>query len=183
MELEADVPLNAINKIFHMPGRNHPDYYAIDLLSDLLGQGNSSRLFDQLVKKRKLFNSINSYITSSLDPGLIAINGKLNEGVSFEEAESALWEVIDGMKMGDAIEHELQKAKNRTETSVEFGEVELLNRAMNLALATLMGDPELVNLEKQKINEVSILDIHRVANDVLKKTNCSTLHYKSKSVA
>ena len=183
MEIEADVPLNAFNKAFHMPARNHPDYHSTDLLCDLLGQGNSSRLFDQLVKKKKLFNSITSFVTGSMDPGLFGINGKLNEGVSLEDADSAFWEVIEILKGEGVSTKELGKVKNQAHTSVEFGEVELLNRAMNLALATLRGNSELVNLEKEIIDKVATTDIHRLANEILTKSNCSTLYYKSKSVA
>jgi len=183
MEIEANVPLNAINKVFHMPARSDRDYHSTDLLSDLLGRGNSSRLFDQLVKKRRIFSSIGSYVTGSLDPGLFVVSGKLNEGVALENADLALWEVIDQLKEEHAVAEEVQKVKNQSETSLEFGDVELLNRAMNLALASLMGDPELVNLEKGKVNKVSALDIDQMANKILVKTNCSTLYYKSKSAA
>ncbi|MDA0193438.1 MAG: pitrilysin family protein [Bacteroidetes bacterium] len=183
MEIVADVPLNAFNKVFHMPARNHPDYHAIDLLCDLLGHGNSSRLYDQLVKKRKLFNSIGSFVTGSLDPGLFGISGKLNEGVSFDDANSAFWEVVEALKGDEVALEELRKVKNQAQTSAEFGEVELLNRAMNLATATVRGNPELVNLEKKSIDKVTTTEIQEVANQILTKSNCSTLYYKSKSAA
>jgi zinc protease len=183
MEIVADVPLNAFNKVFHMPARNHPDYHAIDLLCDLLGHGNSSRLYDQLVRKRKLFNSIGSFVTGSMDPGLFGISGKLNEGVSFEDANSAFWEVVEGLRGEAVAEEELGKVKNQAQTSAEFGEVELLNRALNLAIATVRGNPELVNLEKESIDKITTTEIHTVANELLTKSNCSTLYYKSKSVA
>ena len=135
------------------------------------------------MKKRRIFSSIGSYVTGSLDPGLFVVSGKLNEGVALENADLALWEVIDQLKEEHAVAEEVQKVKNQSETSLEFGDVELLNRAMNLALASLMGDPELVNLEKGKVNKVSALDIDQMANKILVKTNCSTLYYKSKSAA
>ncbi|MEQ9424405.1 MAG: pitrilysin family protein [Cyclobacteriaceae bacterium] len=179
-ETASDVPLNAIHKVFHMPARGADNYHSADLLSDLLGRGKSSRLYDQLVKKQQLFNSLNAYVMGSLDPGLLVIAGKLNGGVDLRTADSAIWSVIEEVKANSITENDLEKVKNQAETSVVFGEVELLNRAMNLALATLLGDTDFVNTEKEKINRVTLDDIHSMAGDILVKENSSTLYYKTK---
>ncbi len=180
-EVFADVPLDAVYKVYHMGSKLADDYYATDLLSDLMGRGKSSRLYDQLVKEKQLFNSIGSHVSGSFEPGLFIIEGKLNEGVSIEEGEKAIVEILEDIKQNSVKESELQKVKNQAESSIAFGEVELLNRAMNLAYAALLGNPELINEEAEKIKAVTTADVKNAALKVLKPTNCSTLYYRKKA--
>lgn len=177
LRVENDVPLTSIHKVFHMSGRLAPDYYPTDLLSDVLGRGASSRLHDQLVKKNQLFNSINAYISGSIDPGLLVISGKLNEGVQTSEAEKRIEEIIITLQERKIEDQELQKVKNQAEASVVLSEVEPLNRAINLSYAALLGDPEMINREPEKIQAVTAEDIQSAARNILKPQNCSTLYY------
>jgi len=180
-EVQADVPLDALYKVYHMEDKMADSYYATDLLSDLMGRGKSSRLYDQLVKEKQLFNSIGSHVSGSMEPGLFIIEGKLNEGVSIEEGEKAVMELLEEVKKNGVKENELQKVKNQAESSIAFGEVELLNRAMNLAYSALLGDPELINKEADKIRAVTAADIKSSAVRVLQDSNCSTLYYRKKA--
>ena len=160
-----------------MPGRLDANYYATDLVSDILGRGKSSRLYDQLVKERKLFNSISASCSGSTDTGLLIIQGKLNEGVDAREANAAI-EAINQELMDQAVrEDELTKVKNQAEASIVFSEIELLNRAMNLAYSKLLGDANLVNLETAQIQAVTVADIQQQARAVLRPSNCATLFY------
>lgn len=180
-EVQADVPLDALYKVWHMPGKLSTDYAACDLLSDIIGRGKSSRVYEALVKEQQLFSQANFYISGSNDPGLFVFDGKLSKGVSYEQAESALTEVL---KKAKAIirEEELEKAKNQAEASLLFGEVELLERCMLLAFATNNGDPELANQEVAKIQAIQLHDLKRVAESYLTDENCSTLLYKSRNM-
>ncbi|WP_162054463.1 M16 family metallopeptidase [Pontibacter pamirensis] len=179
LETSADVPLNAIYKTYHMPARTEDDYHAVDLISDILGRGKSSRLYDQLVKEQKLFNSITASVSGSVEQGLLIIQGKLNEGVDLQEANAAI-EAINQELMDKMVdEEELNKVKNQAETAIVFSEIELLNRAMNLAYSKLMGDANLINLEGEKVQAVTPQDILRCAKQVLDPNNCSTLLYKA----
>ncbi len=94
LDMYADVPLNALYKAYHMPARDDENYHAADLVSDILGRGKSSRLYDKLVKEQKLFNSISASVMGSMEPGLLIIQGKLNEGVDLETANRAI-EIIN----------------------------------------------------------------------------------------
>jgi zinc protease len=181
-ETIAKVPLNALYKTYHMGGKLSPDFYATDLLSDMLGRGKSSRLYDTLVQKQKIFTSLHSYITSSVDPGLLVIDGKLAKGIQLQDADDAVTELIARITTEPFSELELTKVKNQAESTVLFGEVEVLNRAMNLAYAAMLGDPELVNTEADSIQAVTTADISRVAKTVLKPENSSTLYYKSEEL-
>jgi predicted Zn-dependent peptidase len=179
LETSADVPLSAIYKAYHMPHRTHEDYYTVDLISDILGRGKSSRLYEKLVKEQKLLNSISASVTGSIEPGLLIIQAKLNEGVGLFEANAAI-EAINQELMENLVEEqELNKVKNQAETSLVFSEIELLNRAMNLAYGKLLGDANFMNTEGEKIQAVTPQDIMRCAKQVLDPNNCSTLLYKA----
>ncbi|RNI23486.1 M16 family metallopeptidase [Rufibacter latericius] len=181
LEVEADVPLTALYKAYHMPSRTSPDYYAADLLSDVLGHGDSSRLYNELVKEQKLFNSISSFATGSLDSGLLVIQGKLNVGVDPQVANAAVEAIVAKIRAEHVSEEELQKVKNKAETSIVFSEIELLNRALNLAVGKLMGNPNHINEEGYLVQAVTSEAIYQQAQEILRPENCSTLLYKAAS--
>ncbi len=183
LQVNADVPLNAIYKAYHMPARTHQDYHAVDLLSEILGRGKSSRLYERLVKDQKLFNSISAAVSGSVEEGLLIVQGKLNEGVNLHEANAAI-EAINQEIMEHLVEEEeLNKVKNQAETAIVFSEIELLNRAMNLAYSKLLGDAHLVNQEGEKVQAVTPDDLLRCAKKVLHPNNCSTLLYQAEKKA
>lgn len=177
----AAVPANALYKTWHMPGRFHSEYYAFDLLSDVLGRGQSSRLHQILVKEREMFTSISSFVMGTLDPGLVVVSGRVAPGISLEAAESAVDEVIENFKTQGAQPEELEKVKNQSEAALQFGEVEVLNRAMNLAFSSLSGDAHLVNQELARVRSVTAADVHRVAHEALRDENSSVLYYHAQS--
>ena len=179
LTLEANVPANAFYRAYHMPGRFHQDYYAVDLLSDVLGRGHSSRLYHKLVKEKELFTSISSFCMGSIDPGLLVVSGRVRNGVAIERADEEVTKLIHAIVSEGVTEQELEKVKAQAESILEFGEVEVMNRAMNLAFAKLSGDASLVNKEGKKLNAVSLEDIERVATNVFRDENSSTMYYKS----
>ncbi|MEO9806242.1 MAG: pitrilysin family protein [Reichenbachiella sp.] len=177
---ESQVPMDAFYKGYHMPDRLDPKYFTIDLLSDVLGRGKSSRLYQSLVKKTKLLHSVSASITGSVDAGLLVISGKLKEGVTFDQVDEEIDHEIktlltNGLKTG-----ELDKVKMQAESSHVFSEVELLNRAMSLAYFTLLGNTALINHEVEAINAVTEKEMIIEAKKMLNKTNCSTLYYHKK---
>jgi zinc protease len=177
LETSAKVPLNAIYKAFHMPGRYQNGYYEADLLGDVLGRGKSARLHQKLVKEHKLFNNISAYVTSSLDPGLLVVSGNLNQNVNFSDAESAIGEVLEEIKTTDISDIELDKIKNQAYSTIAFGDIELLSRVMNIAFAANAGDINYLNQDKEKIQRVNKENILSQAKEILKSENCSTLIY------
>ena len=179
LDVSASVPLDGLFMAYHMPGKLSKDYIACDLLSDIIGRGKSSRLYDKLVNEHKLFSSINSHLSGSNEPGLIIIEGKLNQGVKLEEAEKEVFSLVEEMKNKLVAEEELTKVKNQAESTLQFGEVELLERCMALAFAANLGDPDSVNKESEKIQTVTSADLMRVANQYLKSTNCTVMYYRA----
>ena len=180
---KANVPTDAIYMAFHTPGRIEKEYYAIDLLSDVLGNGRSSRLYQRLMKDKPLFTQIDAYITGYLDPGLLVIEGKMADGVSVETAEAAVWKEIELIKKELVDERELQKIKNKVESALEFSEANILNKAINLAFFELLGDAELINSEAVVYQQVTPQEIQLVANKILTRENCSELYYLSEKDA
>jgi len=180
LEVEANVPLNTIYKAYQMCEKQSPLYHSSDLVSDVLGRGKSSRLYQNLLKERKLFNSINSFITGNIDKGLLVISGKMNQGVSFAEADQAIQEIIDELQSTTVPEEELTKVKNQAEATLVYAEIEVLNRAMNLAYHTLLGDTNFINEETAKIQSITSQQVQDRANEILKAENCSTLYYAAK---
>ncbi|GAA3919753.1 pitrilysin family protein [Hymenobacter algoricola] len=179
LDVTADVPVNALYKVYHMPGRQDESYYATDLLSDVLGRGKSSRLYQRLVKEQPLFNSISASCTGSFEPGLLVISGRLNADVTMEEADAAIEAVLAELRTAEVEPLELEKVKNQAEVSIVFGEIELLNRAMNLAFSKLLGGANLVNQESAKVQAVTPATVQAAAQEVLRPSNCSTLYYRA----
>ena len=173
----ADVPLNAIYMAFKMPARNDSEYQAFDLMSDVLSQGQSSRLYHSLLKEQQLFSDIHAYISSSIDEGLFVIEGKLVEGVSVENAEAAIWAELDKLKAEEVTDVEITKVKNKSESIMVFAEMSLLDKAMNLAYYELLGDAATLNTEIDKYLSVTPARIQQAAKATFTEEQCSTLYY------
>lgn len=180
-EVTRDVPHNVIYKAYHMSHRKHADYIPTDLISDLLANGNSARLYQQLVKRKKLFSSIDAYITGEVDEGLLMVTGTLAPGVKMKDAEEELLRELDKLKEQQVDEDELQKVKNKLVAVRTFTKTSALHKAMNIAFFELLGDANRINTEEQEYLEVTPSDIQRVSQQVLDRKNCSTLYYYSKN--
>jgi len=183
LELVKNVPQDAIYIAYKMCDRLHPDYFATDLISDILGNGNSSRLHQDLVLDRKLFTEIRSYITGEHDNGLFLITGKVNPGMDITHAEMAVLEHLSIMSEDEMSLYELQKVKNQVESNIQFSEMSLLNKAINLCQAEILGDVSMVNEEINKYFEVMPADIKRVATNIFQSRNSNTLIYTAEKKA
>ena len=177
--VEAKVPADALYKTWHMAGRFDPDYYATDFLSDILSRGHSSRLYQTLVKEKEIFTSISSFVTGTVDPGLFVVSGRVREGIDLKEAEKEVDAILAQVVLEGVTTEELEKVKNQAEASLKFGEVEVMNRAMNLAFASLSGDANLINREAEIMEGISLADMKRVAGSILREENASVMYYNA----
>jgi predicted Zn-dependent peptidase len=177
LEVQANVPLDAFVKTWHMDARLSPGYYAADLLTEILGGGAASRLYQTLVKEKQYFSSIDCYHFGSLDAGLVAVDGKLVKGVSMENAVKAVDEEIEKLKASKIEAKELQKVINRTESVIAFEDMSVMSRASSIALYELLGDAGMMNTEFQKYQAIGIDDIHAYANKIFDNNNSNTLLY------
>lgn len=179
LEIERNVPLNAIYKAYHMGDRLSKNYYASDLISDILSNGESSRLTQRLVKQQNKFTNINAYILGSNDPGLFFVEGFPAEGVSFEEANKCIINELENIWKDPVSEDELTKVKNKIEMTKELSEVNVLNKAISLAYYEMLGDANLVNTDIINYQNVSRDDIEKTAKEMFTAGNSSTIYYKS----
>jgi predicted Zn-dependent peptidase len=173
----AKVPLNDVYIAFQMGTRIDEDYYVVELLSDILSRGNSSRLYKSLIKEKQIFSEVHAYITGSLDKGMFVLEGKPLEGISIEQAEAALWDELEKIKAEEIPADELTKVQNKTESTMIFSEMSLLDKAMNLASFELLGDADLINHETARYLAVSATQVKAQANKLFRKDNSSTLIY------
>lgn len=177
LEVKADVPVNAFYKVWHMPDRMDPAYHAIDLLTDILGGGASSRLHQALVKEQQLFTNIDCFHFGHTDAGLAVISGRLVNGVSFEAAEAAVELILDKVRTQKIDEKELEKVKNKTESLMAFEDMSVMSRANSLAYYELLGDADLMNQELGKYAAVTTGDLLAQAQAIFKNENSSTMYY------
>ena len=182
--VERNVPLHALYLAFHMCGRGEADYYAFDILSDILSNGRSSRLTRRLVQERKLlvqerklFSNIDAYIAGSRDAGLLNISGRPAAGVSLEEAEAAVWEELDRLREEPVDAKELEKVKNKFESTQIFGNINYLNVATNLAWFELTGEAEDIDREVDRYRAVTSDRLQAVARRAFRRENANVLYY------
>jgi predicted Zn-dependent peptidase len=179
LTIEKDVPSTALYKVWHVGPRNSKDFYTLDLITDLLAGGESGRLYTKLVREKKLFSEINAYLTADIDPGLIIVQGKLMKGIDIQHADESVNEVINSLLSEKVIKVEMEKVKNKFESSTVFSNTSILNKAANLSFFELLGNPELINNEVELYRNVS----HGMVIEALEKyfvpANCSTINYMS----
>jgi len=177
LKVKRNVPFDGIYKAYHMCDRKDENYHATDLLSDILCNGNSSRLYTRLVKEKRMFSEIHAFISGDIDKGMLIVNGKLIKGVTMQEAEDAINEEINSVANTILGDDELQKVKNKIESNLEFSETNILDKAMNLSYSELLGDANLINEEKMRYLSVTKEKIHKIATEMFRQDNCSTLYY------
>ena len=179
-EVERDVPATTVTVAYRMGTRTSPDFYTADLVADLLSGGDSGRLYRHLVKERRLLSSVNAYVTGDLDPGLFVFTGQLLPGVAPEAAEAAFREEIEALRTAPISQYETEKVKNKFEANTLFGELNVMNKAMNLGFYEMLGDLPLINGEVARYRAVSDEDIRAFCRSTLRPENASTLIYKAR---
>ncbi|HEY0678643.1 MAG TPA: pitrilysin family protein [Chitinophagaceae bacterium] len=175
----ANVPLDAFYKNWHIYTRLDHRYYVADLITEILGGGGSSRLFQALVKEKKLFSNIECYHFGTVDAGLLTIEGKLIKGVKMEDAEKAVEEELDKLKKHGIDDKELVKVKNRTEAVIAFEDMSLTNRAGSLAFYEVLGDASLMNKELARYQQVKAEELLNESRIIFDENNSNTLYYCS----
>ncbi len=180
LTVERDVPANSIYKVYHMCSRRDEAYHTVDILSDVLSRGNSSRFYKSLIIEKQLFSEVSVYVMGDFDKGLLVISGKIPDHVKMEDAEKGIFDEIEKIKKELVSEDELQKCKNKIESSITFSETDVLTKATNLAISELLGDADLINQEIEKYAQVTREGIREQANLILDENNCSTLYYLKK---
>lgn len=180
LTLERKVPVNSIYKAFHCCAKTDVEFYATDLLTDVLSRGKSSRMYLSLVKEKELFSSLNTYLLGELDKSLVVVEGKLAAGITHEEAEKAIDAELQKIITNGVTDAELTKAKQQVESSLVFTEMSIANKALNLCYYEMLGNAADANIQADKYNSVTASDVQQVAQRILMEENASVLYYESK---
>lgn len=180
LEVERDVPATNITIVFHIGDRLSRDFYLGDITSDLLAGGDSARLYERLIKTKRLFSTVNAYISGDVDCGTFTFTGQLLPDTTEQQAEEAFWEEINALKHLDISDYELEKVKNKFEANTLFGEINVMNKAMNLGYYAMLGDLSLINREVDIYRSLNAADIHDFAQRIFTPENSSTLIYRAK---
>lgn len=174
-----DVPVDTFYIAWPMGARMRKDFYATDLLSDILAGGNSSRIEEKLIREQKLFIEADVFLSGENDPGLFVATGKVSENVDFHFAQKALLNEILTTAVEKISEYELEKVKNKVEADLLFNEIGYLEKAIQLASFEILGDAGLINEQAINYEEVTSDDILQTARDILRPGNRNTLNYFS----
>ena len=177
--LERPVPANVIFKAWVVSHRSDPDFQAYDMLTDILSGGESGRLYTSLVRERRIFNEVNSYLTGETECGMLVIMGALANNITFEEAEEALLEELKKLKSELITEYEYEKVANRFESEFHLSHTSALSKATELAYFELLGDANSINLEVSKYKSVKRERILEISANRLIDERSSTLYYKA----
>ena len=177
--VKRDVPSDAIYKAYKMCKRLDADYYTHDLISDILSNGKSARLYRKLVQEKQLFSSLSAYLTGDIDEGLFVVVGRLIPGIEMEVAEQAIEDELYKLTEEPVSDYELEKVKNRVEASQIFSDISILNKAMSLGFYEMLGDISLMNRELELYRKITKEDVRRVAKTLFVPQHCSTLYYLS----
>ncbi len=180
LEVERDVPATTIVIAFHMGNRLSKDFYLGDITSDLLAGGDSARLYEHLIKGKSLFASVNAYISGDVDEGMFVFTGQLLPTTTEQDAEAALWEEIRQLQSGEISDYELEKVKNKFEANTLFGELNVMNKAMNLGYYSMIGDLPLINREIAIYRSLTKEQIADFSRHTFTQENSSTLIYRAK---
>ena len=178
-EVVRDIPSDAIVKAYHMGRRCDADYQTCDLMSDILSNGRSSRLFRRLVMEKSLFTSIEASITGDIDEGLFLINGRLNQGVSLQQADEAIEEELGRLCRESASEQEISKMVHKFETGYLFSNLSYVDKAANLSYFELIDAAESIDREVEKYYRITPESLQKTAQAVFRANNMSTLYYKA----
>ncbi len=176
-QVQANVAAPALYMVFRAAARHEKDYYLDDLLSDILGDADASWLYQQLVKGQEIFSEADAYITGTIEAGLFVIEGKLQEGQSFEKAESAIWTLLHRLREQQLSAQALQRLQNRIEHNLAFAETTAFNKALSLGYYELLGDAAWINEEGMRYQQISTADLQDRAQRLFTPQNISILHY------
>lgn len=181
LSIERQVPLNAVYKAYHTVARSDENFHVTEVIADVLSGSKSSRLYQALVKEQKIFADLHAYFLGDLDESLLVIEGKVLPEHTLENANAAI--EIELNKITETLmeRHELDKVKNKIESALVFGEINIGNKALNLAYFEMLGDAAMINSQKKQYEKISPVQVQKIASEIFRKENCSTILYKAKA--
>jgi zinc protease len=170
LKKEAELPL--LMMFFHAPNLHNPDSFALDLLSVVLAGGKSSRLYQELVYRKRSVRGIDAdYSNVSIDATGFSISAQLLPGAELAGVERQIESQLDKVKTELVNERELQKAKNQIEAAFIFAQDSIFGQAMKIGYYEMVGDWRLVDSYLANVRKVTREDLRRVAQKYLQRDN------------
>ncbi len=176
MSHKSDVPSNMIFTSYHMCGRTDSHYQATDLLSDVLGNGMSSRFYRELILGSDMFVDVDASVLGSRDPGLFYVRARLSQGASLDRAAELIDGVIERVKT-DITQHEIDKCVNKYISNKLFENVGYAEKAVALARHELLWGASNINDENEVYRRLTPHDLMQVANTIFSQDNCCRIYY------
>lgn len=177
LSVEESVPLEALYIAFPMVKRNDPLYYAWDLLSDLLGGSKSGFLYRKLVKEDPVFSEFSCFVSGDADPGMFVIEGKCLPGFTPEMAKEKIKTILTENQQS-LTERDLTRVKNRVVSILSMSELNLLNKAMNLAYAEFLEDASMIHSEEEKYQAVTLSTINHLWDQLINGPSATLFYHK-----
>jgi predicted Zn-dependent peptidase len=178
----AELP--AFHVAFHIPPERTPDHYPLDMLASVLGDGESSRLYQQLVKGKESLQEVEVSTDGRRGPDLFSVWAICSEGQSGGQVREHIYKQVAEIAERGVTERELQKAKNRVRSAFVLGLQSNLSRAMRLGEFELyFGDANLLNTEPERYLAVTVEDVKRVAKQYFASTGRTVLDVMPPSAA
>ncbi|MFN2454652.1 MAG: M16 family metallopeptidase [Pyrinomonadaceae bacterium] len=179
---DALARLPRINIAFKAVPGNTPDFYVLQVLSSALQNGQSSRLYQKLVKEKELVTSIGGFTDEKRGTGAFYITATLKPGVKTADVEAAIYDEIERLKRDGIADQELLKAKNFGRRAFINSLQSSLSRAITLGHDKIFyNDPNLINTRLDKVSAVTKEDVQRVAGKFLTQNNRTVIITMPKS--
>ncbi len=164
--------LPSFEESFHVPNLKSPDAYALEILSEILADGKSSRLYKALVvEKRMVVGTSAGSNMLSFDAPLFTFSAQMRPGVKTDDVLAEVDRQIKELRDQPVSADELQKAKNLEQAEFVYGQDSIFNQAMQLGIYEMLGDYKLIDRYLPSIDKVSAADVQRVAQKYLVKDN------------
>src|SRR6202044_1775684 len=172
VELQHAANLPAFEEAYHVPNIVSPDAYALEIVSEILSDGQSSRLYKKLVVEKQMVVDIGAgYDMTSFDPGLFVVSAQMRPGVKASDTQAEVEKELAAMRDNPVGAEELQKAKNLEAAQFVFGQDSVMPEAEMLGVYEMLGDYHLVDKYLDGIDKVTAADVQRAAKTYLVASN------------
>ena len=177
LEVHRNIPASMVYLAYPMGSHDNRLYRACDLVSDILGNGTSSRMHRRLVVDQRLMTEADACISGEEGPGLMVLSGKLQDGVNPDDAAEALRREARALAEETVSDYELQKVKNKYENTFVLSQYRAADRALALCHYTWLGDTDLVNREPEEYRRVTPQMLQEAAQQVFNPDKENSLYY------
>ena len=172
VELKHAANLPAFEEAYHVPNIASPDSYALEVASEILSDGQSSRLYRKLVIEKQMVVDIGAgYDMTSFDPGLFVVSAQMRPGITAANTQAEVEKELAALRDSPVGAEELQKAKNLEQAQYVFGQDSIMREAELLGVYEMLGDYRLVDKYLTGIDKVTAADVQRVAKTYLVASN------------